>query len=416
MLLNDGCNEAWTYTDETLYKKMARRSGEHMFYPSEDVDNIQGRRLEYTLVLDGDTRVVKDSLSKLMDVAAANPHRAIIQPGINITAGPDQPLFMHIEHTRQRMYEPVSIAFSTMMGRCGFYGKGLLQNKLYIEAMLGEPTEKKPIERVPIDVLSHDTFEAASLCPLYVKDIQLLEEPCRNYVTWNIREARWNRGELILSHYFFPKTLGVLFPWFQGKVRDEPIPKIHLRTESDFDLPGSYIAHSALRMMLLKPLLLLYICVRAFSTSFLYFPYLPFIITMGIVIVIPKFPLLRFNNFRSMFCETACSIIQFSPEPTIGTVRLIKTCYAHVSGVSGWTPQFKVEQDFLINSAIIASFSYQWKMFLFTCVALAPLYIFRPKDYLLQFVLLVTAFLPFYTTLTALPYSFYTSLFKCPRD
>lgn len=169
MLLNAGCNECWTYTDDKLYNELARRYGEHMFYPSEDVSNIMGRNLEYTLVLDGDTGIVKDSLAKLMDVAAAHPTRAIIQPSIDITAGPDDSLFMHLDSVRQKVFEPVSLACSSMMGRCGFFGKGLLKNDLYITTMLGDPFSKTPYERVPIDVLSHDTYEAAALCPLYVK-------------------------------------------------------------------------------------------------------------------------------------------------------------------------------------------------------------------------------------------------------
>ena len=140
-----------------------------MFYPSDDVANIQGRNLDYTLVLDGDTGVVKNSLSKLMDVAAAHPNRAIIQPSIDITAGPADSLFMHLDSVRQKIFEPVSLAFTYMMGRCGFFGKGLLKNDLYILTMLGDPITKEPSERVPIDVLSHDTYEAAALCPLYVK-------------------------------------------------------------------------------------------------------------------------------------------------------------------------------------------------------------------------------------------------------
>lgn len=62
---------------------------------------------------------------------------------------------------------------------------------------------------MPADVLSHDTFEAAVLRPLYAGDVHLLEAPCRNYVTWDIRERRWNRGELLLVMYFLPTLVGI---------------------------------------------------------------------------------------------------------------------------------------------------------------------------------------------------------------
>ena len=48
--------------------------------------------------------------------------------------------------------------------------------------------------------------------------------------------------------------------------------------------------------------------------------------------------------------------------------------------------------------------------------ALAPLYIFRPLDILLQFLAIATACLPIYTTLTALPYKTYSRLFSCGNE
>ena len=59
---------------------------------------------------------------------------------------------------------------------------------MYIEKSLG--IHHALIEVVPIDVLSHDTFEAAVVGPLYAGDAHLLEAPRGNYVTWDIRERR----------------------------------------------------------------------------------------------------------------------------------------------------------------------------------------------------------------------------------
>ena len=155
MLLSEGDNESWTYTDANYYNEKARTFGEPLFHRSEDVDNVQGRRFDYTLVLDGDTGVIKDSIPTLMDIAAANPNRAILQPSIQMIAKDDQSLFMHIDKMRQEINAPISAALTTLMGRSGFYGKGLIQNELYIRGVLG--TRENPIESVPVDVLSHDT-------------------------------------------------------------------------------------------------------------------------------------------------------------------------------------------------------------------------------------------------------------------
>jgi hypothetical protein len=403
MLLSEGSNAAWTYTDNSLYSELARSYGEHVFYPSEDVDNTIGREFDYTLVLDGDTGVVKDSLSTLMDVAAANRERAVLQPSIKITARKDQSLFMHIDAMRQEINEPVSAALTTLLGRSGFFGKGLLQNKLYVEAMLGN--ENNPIEKVPIDVLSHDTFEAAALSPLYVNSVHLLEEPCGNYVTWDVRECRWNRGELVLSHYFFPETVGRFFTWLMHLCRDKPPPKLTLRTDTYFDEAGAYIAHSALRQMLLKPMLLLYIVGRGFVKAYLRNEWVVLASVMFAVIILPKFAIVRKNNLHKIVAETVCSVIQFTPEPIMGTYRTFKACKAHVTGQSGWVPQSKVEQDFAIRAPLVASFRYQWKVFTLTVAGFIPIIIFKPKDILLQLLFISTAILPVYTTLTALPYT-----------
>jgi hypothetical protein len=432
MLLSEGNNQAWTYTDEKYYNEAARKHGEYLFHPSEDVANVQGRKFDYTLVLDGDTGVVKDSLHRLMNVAAANPNRAIVQPSIQMIAEPHNSLFMHIDAMRQEINEPISAALTTLLGRSGFFGKGLIQNRLYIKALLGRP--EKPIEKVPIDVLSHDTFEAAALSPLYVKSVSLLEEPCGNYVTWDIRECRWNRGELVLSHYFFPDSMGAFFTWLMTKIRDKPPVELHLRTETHLDEAGAYIAHSALRQMILKPMLLLYILGQAGLKSYAYYPMAPLIIVMFGVLVLPKFAIMRRDNVHLVIAESICSILQFSPEvckecvafsflsldsfhllihffsypqPIMGTLRTFNSIKAHVSGVSGWVPQFKVEQDFVIKPAIVATLQYQWKMILSMAAPLVVLYIFKPKDIMMRTLLEFTIALPVYTTVTALTYEFW---------
>jgi hypothetical protein len=410
MLLSEGDNSAWTYTDKEYYKEAAREYGEPLFQITEDVENIQGRRFDYTLVLDSDTGVVKNSVETLLSVAAANPERAILQPAIKIVAKDDQSLFMHIDKMRQEINEPITAALTTLLGRSGFYGKGLIQNKYYIKALLG--TRENPIEKVPIDVLSHDTFEAGALSPLYVSCVQLLEEPCGNYVTWDIRECRWNRGELLLAHYFFPRSLGRLFEWMMCRVRKTPPTKLILRHETQLDDAGAYIAHSALRQMMLKPLLLMYIVCRVWVKIYFFFNWLPLVLMVVLVLIIPKIPLTNRRNWHNILADILCCVLQYSPEPITGTIRVFKSARAHICGISGWVPQFKVEQDFLIRPAVVATFAYQWRLFLLTCASLTPIIIFRPEDYLLIFLFGVTAFIPIYTTITALPYLSWKRAFR----
>jgi hypothetical protein len=72
-----------------------------------------------------------------------------------------------------------------------------------------------------VDVLSHDTFEAALLKPLYCGTVHLLEAPSYNYVSWNIRERRWNRGEVLLAMYFWKHAVGRPMRWLQSKIQGD---------------------------------------------------------------------------------------------------------------------------------------------------------------------------------------------------
>ncbi|CAI9736347.1 Hypothetical predicted protein [Octopus vulgaris] len=192
MLLSEGESFAYTYTDTKYYGKMARPYNQPTFYYSADVQNIFNRRFDYTLVLDADTGVPDGTVEKLLRIAAANPEKGIIQPSIKLSRDENDTIYMRLEAMRQMIYEPMTNAVTALLGQCGFFGKGLIKNRIYIENIIGD--RDNLIERVPIDVLSHDTFEAALLKPYYAGSVFLLEAPSFNYVTWNIRERRWNRA------------------------------------------------------------------------------------------------------------------------------------------------------------------------------------------------------------------------------
>jgi len=200
ILLSAGHSTAFTYCDQEYYSSLARSEGQDLFKLDNDVKNIIGRKFNYTLVLDGDTVLPSNTIFRLLDVAAAYPARGIIQPAVVIHCKPDDPLFMHLETVRQIIYEPMTNAVNALLGQCSFYGKGLVNNEVYIDSIIG--SKGNLIERVPIDILSHDRYEAPILRPIFVGTISLKELSPYNYVSWNIRERRWNRGEVLNAMYF----------------------------------------------------------------------------------------------------------------------------------------------------------------------------------------------------------------------
>ncbi|KAH3787211.1 hypothetical protein DPMN_165331 [Dreissena polymorpha] len=402
MLLSEGEFEAYSYCDKCCYGRSARETGEALFHTSEDVSNIIERKFDYTLVLDADTGVPRGGVFDMLRIAAAHPERGIIQPSIKLHCGPGDTMFMHLEAMRQSIYEPMTNAITAMFEQSSYFGKALIKNKLYIDYVIGSKDDL--IERVPVDVLSHDTFEAALLKPLYAGSTFLLEAPSHNYVTWNIRERRWNRGEILLAMYFWKYAFGKPMRWLQQKLQRSKFNKTKVRTESKLDFVTSYIAHSALRQMMMKPALLLYIVLHI--SVHLRYRYASIIIVMFSVLVFPKFATCNRENYKFVFLETIASILQFTPEALVGCVRIWRALYANISINAKWVPQRAVEEEFKSSNPFISSLKHLWGYSLFSMVLGVLVVIFLERAILVLVMLITTALLPFYTGFTSLPINF----------
>jgi len=396
MLLSSGEDKAFTYCDTSLYGDAARAQGEPLFRASPDMDKVRGRNFDYTLVLDNDTQVEQGSVFDMLEIAAAHPDRAIIQPAIKMTCDSGDSMFMHLEAMRQHIHEPMNSTVTSILGESSFYGKGLIKNSVYVDKCLG--TRSKLIEAVPIDVLSHDTFEAAVLRPLYASDVQLLESPCHNYVTWDIRERRWNRGELLLAMYFWPTLIGAPMRFLQYIFQGGKFNRTEVRTKSDLDKVSSYFAHAALRQMIMKPLLVSYIVMVDFVE--MHFEWLPIITVMFLIIVFPKFAVCSRKNIRGVMLETLASVLQFTPESVVGTIRVLRALKAHLTGNAKWVPQRAVEDEFKVSNPIIFSLRYMWyyMMFAVACGFLVMKLI--PEAIFIMTMLATLFILPIYAGIT----------------
>ncbi|KAK7109468.1 uncharacterized protein [Littorina saxatilis] len=398
MLLSEGDAVAYSYSDPAYYGRSARPYGQPLFHSSPDVDNIYNRRFDYTLVLDGDTGVVKGSVFQLLQVAAANPDRGIVQPAIKLHCTDTDTMFMHLESMRQEIYEPMTNAMTALFAQSSYFGKALINNRVYIDNVIG--TRENLIERVPVDVLSHDTFEAALLRPLYCGSVFLLEAPSYNYVTWNIRERRWNRGEVLLSMYFWQNVIGRPMRWIQSKIQGEKFNPTKLRTESKLDFVTSYVAHSAMRQMMMKPMLLFYILIH-FRTHLLY-RWASIIVVMFLVLIFPKFATCNRRNYKYVLLETLASFVQFTPEALVGCVRIIRAVQANLVVNAKWVPQRAVEEEFKQSNPFWSSLVHLWGYSLFAVVAGVLVVLFAMDAILVMVMLGTLCLLPLYTGFTSL--------------
>ncbi|XP_046546905.1 uncharacterized protein LOC124256983 [Haliotis rubra] len=398
MLLSNGDTEAYTYTDPEYYGSCARPPREPLFHESEDTKNIYDRHFDYTFVLDSDTMIEPGFALKLLKIAAAHPERGIIQPAIKLHCTFTDTLFMSLEQTRQDIYEPMTNAVTDLLGQSSYFGKALIRNSVYIENVIG--TRDNLIERVPVDVLSHDTFEAALLKPLYVGSVYLLEAPSYNYVAWNIRERRWNRGEVLLSMYFWKNAIGKPMRWIQRKLQGEKFNATKLRTESKLDFVTSYIAHSALRQMFMKPLLLAFIVIH--YQTHLHYRYASIIIVMFLVLVFPKFATCTRENYKFVFLETVASILQFTPEAMVGCVRIVRAIQANITANVHWIPQRAVEEEFKSSNPFLSAWKHLWGYSLVSLILAGLVAVYFTDGMFMLFMLCSLFVLPFYTGVTCL--------------
>ncbi|XP_006817583.1 uncharacterized protein LOC102807443 [Saccoglossus kowalevskii] len=398
IILSSGIKTAYSYTDNEYYGKLARCPGEPLFHSSDDVNNICGRNFNYTLVLDGDTEVPPTTAYELMAIAAGNPDRGIIQPSITMHVKEDDTLFMHIESLRQRLATPFSEAVGSLLGQCGFFGKALIKNDIYLNHVIGTPDDLK--ELVPIDVLSHDTFEAAILKPYYALSVTLLEAPCFNYITWDIRERRWNKGEIILAMYFWKNIFGKPMRFLQRILKGKSFVETKMRTPSKFDVASAYIAHSALRMMFMKPLLLLYAILHCWAN--LYYPSLSLSIILFIVMIFPKFAIINRRNVHLVFIEVLASFLQFTPECVVGCVRIARAFYSLISNNTKWVPQRAVEETFRISNPFVSSFKHLWGYSLSSAVLAVVVQVLTRRFLIVDILLLTMFLLPFCTGCTSI--------------
>jgi hypothetical protein len=338
--LSIGYNDGYTYMDKKLYGNNTRTSGP-FFSPSEliNIDNIFNKKYDYTLVLDCDTKVQKNSIKKMLSVAVANPEYTIFQPRIDLYS--IQTLFQYFQLLWLKYSNITYARTCSFMGHSAFFGKGLIHNKSYFDQCIGTP--ENPVEYVPSDALSHDTFEAMCVPVLYLPNIALLETAPKSYISWNIRELRWNIGELIVAKHIFPNLL----------CRNKNIPKT--RNIYRLSTAKAYFALSSFRVIIMRPFLLIFIILS--SVIPFYYSYISFIFMILIIIFIPNIIFLKMDSafsFAEIFILICASLIQLTPEPIIGSIRLLLSYYKLLTNNIIWIPSDHIEK-FIQSKGILYS-------------------------------------------------------------
>ena len=384
--LSAGYSSCFTYEDTAIYGVNSRVNKE-MFVESSsnkvNYNRILRKNFKFTLVLDSDTRVPNGSVIKLIGTALANPEYTIIQPRIDLYGS--NTIFQKLQIYSQEHSNIITKYTCSYLDHCPFFGKGLIRNSEYLKHCIG--TSINPVEYVPADALSHDTFESMALPVLYTPDIALEETPPTTYITWNIRELRWNIGELIVARHIYPNLL----------CRQKKIPQTkHIYTLS---FAKAYFALSSFRIIIMRPILLLYIIFIAFIP--MRYSYIPMIYMITTIIILPILITFKIKSFPKIILLLVTSIIQMTPEPAIGTIRLLISFYKLFTNKIKWIPSRTVEYNIYKRGIFYYAMFYLSPFMIIAAILLPFLY---KINIALTFFLIANIILPIYTIITGQNY------------
>ena len=383
--LSMGYNIGYTYKNKLLYGSKLREIDQPLFVGNDpfDVIRIINKKIEYTIVLDYDTTVPKGEGIKLICSAIENTEYDIIQPSIKLNN--TSTLFQSIQVLWQEHSNKILDSTCLFLNHSTFFGKGLIRNKEYFMKCIGTPDNL--IEYVPSNVLSHDTFEAMAVTVLYDNNVIFNESPPETFVGWHIRELRWNIGELIVFQHMYPKLM------FRNK-------SIHY-TKHNYNISfiKKYVALSSCRVIFMRPILLIYILLSIKIT--MKYSYIPMLYMLFTILILPNILTFNIRKPHHVFIILITSIIQFTPEPIIGTVRFIQAMYYLFKSNVKWIPSYKIEKNINDKGIWYYSFLYFGIYSLISGIIISYVYYINP---IITFFLLSIIILPFYSGITGKQY------------
>ncbi len=176
--------------------------------------------IEYVMTLDADTRLMRDTVTKLVGKLHHPINRPVVNPvsgrvesgyGIlqprvtpSLTTGKDASVFQRI-FSINRGLDPyvftVSDVYQDLAGEGTFTGKGLYHVDAFEASLKGRIKENS--------VLSHDLLEGSMARCALVTDLELVEDFPVRYEVETSRQHRWARGDWQLLPYMFSPQHGV---------------------------------------------------------------------------------------------------------------------------------------------------------------------------------------------------------------
>ncbi|HEY6147400.1 MAG TPA: glycosyl transferase, partial [Thermoanaerobaculia bacterium] len=225
----EGCWMGWERKRGKLaeFNRLLRGAADTTFLPGEAAPRA---RVRYVITLDGDTRLPRGAIRKLVGAMAHPLNRpvfddrtnrvvfgnGILQPRITAMLSPigHGTLYERV-FSGQRGTDPyafaVSDVYQDLFGEGIYTGKGIYDVDAFERALQGRVPENT--------LLSHDLFEGIFTRAGLLSDVELFEEFPSHYEVAALRQHRWARGDWQLVPWLTPRVRNA-----EGKRVRNPIP------------------------------------------------------------------------------------------------------------------------------------------------------------------------------------------------
>jgi Glycosyl transferase family group 2 len=207
-----------------LYKAFPTADG-HVFEASSDVDFFCGSRFEYLVIMDRDNVLSSNFFARASAVLDDDTVQ-IVQPQIK----PFPKNFRRALHGGESIYTSTAAKFQVIGNEVSdlkkrfvpiapFFGKGVIRRSAYNAVLLEyDPATGSTNEdiNIPRDLLSHDLIESSIMKTAYRSDIAIYEDFPLTHVEWNLRQGRWDLGDIVIAKYVYPLTFGMVPNFLSG--------------------------------------------------------------------------------------------------------------------------------------------------------------------------------------------------------
>lgn len=131
----------------------------------------------------------------------------------------------------------------------------------------------------------------------------------------------------------------------------------------------------------------------------MFISYVPLVYMSLTLLIVPNLILIECKNYSDLILIILTSILQLTPEPIIGTIRLLKSIFKLINKNNLWIPSRKIEKNIYKNGIWINSFKF---VGIYSLLSGLLIYFIYKINIIFSVILSSVIILPFYSGLTGI--------------